>query len=115
MVVPKLPESVHSVLGPVTVRVVSRKLLPKDGRLGDYCPKQREIRLDESISLRTQWQILYHEWTHMVLYDSGLHEVVPEENHEAICEVFGTARAFEALVDTWQTPSASPDPEQPLT
>lgn len=98
---PPLPKSVPSPLGPVPVKIVKRfrkrrrKGKGKKFTMGRYSLTRRVIEVSAKSALAVQWQTLYHEWTHMVLCDAGLHNVLGDEQQEVLCDTFGTARVLE--------------------
>lgn len=71
------------------------------GNAGTYDPKTRIIKINASLSPKVQWQTLYHEWMHMVLFDSGCYQNLSAKAQELLCDSVGQARAFEQLLGTW--------------
>ena len=100
-VLPPLPGSIPTQLGPVRVIIVKKLHYKRDGKkhqlFGRYRPIPRVIEISARATPVMQWQTLHHEWVHVVLGDAGLHNVFPEEQQEVICDLIATARVAEML------------------
>ena len=100
--VTELPNSLRSPLGPVKVLRVPAKELESTTEAGsttrcygDFCWHLRRIRILDSLTGLVAWQVLYHEWAHMVLCDSGLAEALDRRSEELICDAIANARVVE--------------------
>lgn len=62
---------------------------------GDFCWHLRRIRVLDSLVGVVAWQVLFHEWAHMVLCDTGLAEVLDRKTEELICDAIANARVAE--------------------
>jgi hypothetical protein len=94
---PRLPKSLHSQLGPVTVEVVHKLKVNDEQVFGHFSGWNRLIRVNAAPDALMRIQSLYHEWMHMVLFDAGLHNAFTKEQQEMLCDVVGTARAVEVM------------------
>lgn len=98
---PPLPSAIWSPLGWVPVQIVKHikpmsEDAPKDiDDFGAFDPKRRVIEVLEDLDSWQRWQAFRHEWTHMVLYDAGLHNLYNDERQEILCDAIGTALAAE--------------------
>ena len=52
---------------------------------------ERKIKIREGLHPTAEFHTLCHEWSHFVLYDAGLNNLLSEEKIEAICDAFATA------------------------
>jgi hypothetical protein len=79
-------------------------LKAKDGEpcLGLWEGVERVISIHATAPRSVQWQALFHEQVHQVLWDSGLR--VGEAVEEQVCDLIGTARVAELLASTQQKP-----------
>jgi hypothetical protein len=93
-----LPESVPSALGPVPVSVVDS--IHEDGRRGEFNEEQRTLSVRADLCESMQWQTLFHEFTHIALFDGAAHELLTEKQTEAVCNAVGTALAA-AIASGW--------------
>lgn len=95
---PPLPSSVHSALGPIPVELV-KELFDEKGEpcsdLGEIDYHSRRIRIVKKLDRVQAHHTLRHEWVHGVLFDSGLHNILPEALEEQICDVIATALVAE--------------------
>lgn len=89
----KLPKSMPGYLGPIAVKVVEDiKSLREEDCYGKYDFDTRTIQIGK-IHPDAQRQVLWHEWIHSVIFDSGLHNMITKEQHEAVCDTIATALA----------------------
>jgi hypothetical protein len=72
MNVPRIPQTVYSMLGPVPVVLVP-DLVNSDGEplLGKWEPEARRILLCTGVHPLTMYVTLWHECAHLALWDSG--------------------------------------------
>jgi hypothetical protein len=87
----EIPNEFFSVLGPIPVEQKS-DLLEKDECYGAFGPSQRKILLDTSDGSTREhiWQSLWHEVTHLGIWDAGAHEGLTHDQEERICNAMGT-------------------------
>lgn len=89
--VPEIPATVHSILGPVTVEIVS-ELESDEGEalLGRWVPEDRVIKLRGDVSPLTMYVTLWHECIHCWLWDAG---AMPkdEDEEEQVCDSLSSA------------------------
>ena len=52
---------------------------------------ERKIKIQEDLHPTAEFHTLCHEWSHFVLYDAGLNNLLSHEKIEAICDAFATA------------------------
>ena len=92
--IPRLPESVPSALGPVTVERVSKAVLASDGvpAYGDWEWHRRTIRVWDGLAGWPMRQVFWHEWTHMVLSDAGVASEMPNVVLEMVCDAVANAK-----------------------
>lgn len=88
---PAIPEKFYSVIGPISI-TKRQDLLEKDEAYGLFGPSQRAIILDDSegSSLEHTWQTLWHEATHIALWDAGAHEDLKKDQEERVCHALST-------------------------
>lgn len=86
-----IPNEFFSVLGPLPV-TLREDLLEKDEAHGAFGATQRNILIDnsEGASRDHQWQTLWHEATHVGIWDAGAHEGLTPEQEERVCNAMGT-------------------------
>lgn len=100
----KLPKSVPSPLGPVRVIRASKKKLGPNCS-GDFDTHKRRIRILDSIDGVVALQVLFHEWTHMVICDVGLKPYMKNElAEEILCDAISNALCH------WQLTGNIPGP-----
>lgn len=93
----ELPTEIPSPLGPVRVVRATQKQLGKKC-VGDFHTVKRRIRVLDTLTGVVAWQVLYHEWTHMVVHDVGLHPHIQNEfAEEVLCDAISNALCL------WQT------------
>ena len=96
-VIPVLPTSVFSLLGPWAVTEhkhieAAGSQLPTDatGASGMCDFHARTIQIDNHFSPVGKLQVLGHEIAHVWSYDGGLDSVLTEQQQELVCDAFGT-------------------------
>lgn len=107
---PPLPKTVPSLLGPLKVRQV--KKVDKEDSFGKCFPETRTIRIKKGMDLNQAWHTLRHEWFHFVFFDNGIHtrlaalEALPEgqDFEEHLCDVLATAMVSEMLAHSPSSP-----------
>lgn len=97
---PQLPTAIRCPGGVVPVAKLSREEMqkmadPGEELMGYYNEKDREIFLLDDLTLAQSWRILWHEWCHVVLEDSGLANSVGHDQEEAFCDAIAAARIME--------------------
>ena len=93
---PKLPRVMQGVGGPITVRTIKR-VRGDDGVIayGTWDAGARIIRIEQGSKPAHRWRVLFHEWTHAVLDDSGVANQLSEAGNETLCDAMATARIIE--------------------
>lgn len=84
---PPIPKRFFSSLGPLDVRPLTPKQAQK--MCGKFSFTKRRISLATSMHLKAQWVTLWHEATHAVHCDSGVSNVLTEQQAEALCDAMG--------------------------
>jgi hypothetical protein len=87
-----IPSQVFSSLGPVPV---DHEPLDEN-TLGEISFKERRIRLDVELTPEAELKTFWHEVAHLVLWDSGVHNLLSAKLEENICDAFGTYLAAAA-------------------
>jgi len=62
---------------------------------GTWEASTRMIRLERAAPPEHRWRVLYHEWAHAVLDDSGITNLLTPDAVEMLCDAFATARMQE--------------------
>lgn len=98
---PPIPRSVATQLGPVPVVFVD-SLVNGEGKqvVGGFHTIKRVIYLRRDLleNPRIAWAVYYHEVAHIVMYDSGLANMIPPEVQQAIADAFAIQRVAEMLL-----------------
>lgn len=99
---PPLPSSVAGILGPVPVTLVD-ELVGDDGVPfgGLWNSEDRTIQIAASQSPVNEWHAFWHEWTHTVLDDLGLGNVLGRDMEERVCDAIALARTGEMAMQLW--------------
>jgi hypothetical protein len=92
---PTIPVTVPAPGGVITVKIVDKLEDGGVGCWGLWVADEREVRIEKHRSRAHMWRILYHELTHAALADSGLDNLLTDQQQEAICEAVATARMRE--------------------
>jgi len=92
----RLPTRIEAACGEVKVRLRAKV----SGSAGEECwgtwdEGTRTIAIDKTATDHQRWKTYFHEHTHVALADSGLDEMIPAEQVEAICDAVSTARMRE--------------------
>jgi len=90
---PALPASIPTSLGRVKIVRATKEALASDGTpaYGDWEWHTRTIRLWDGLKGWPLRQVLWHEWTHVVLQDAGLADEFPHVILEAVCDAIANA------------------------
>jgi len=91
---PPIPKTLDGLAGPIKVkirRVESFKASDGDLCWGLYRVAEREIHLASKIPPALRWHTLCHEWAHAWLMDSGLQNLLPnDQTVEVVCDSLAT-------------------------
>jgi hypothetical protein len=87
---PRIPSSVPSVLGPVPVRLDPFAEKNEAETLGAFNFHSRSIRIRDTLPRNAAWQTLFHEMTHIALWDAGAHGQLTEKQEESVCDAVAT-------------------------
>jgi hypothetical protein len=95
----KLPSRVWSQLGPIKIEVRTLTATDPQGEpdFGGWMPAKREIELHADLCDRTRLATLFHEMTHVALWDAGGENIFSEQQKEFICDAVGSYLAGAAL------------------
>jgi hypothetical protein len=86
----KFPAEVFSVLGPLPV-IRNDDLVEDREAFGETHFRPRTIVVDgKKSSPETRWSTLFHEMTHVALWDGGVHQSLTHEQREGVCDAMGT-------------------------
>lgn len=93
---PPIPASLDLPGGPVPVTVCTRKEMekwadPGEELWGYFHEGERRISVLGTLSREAQHRVLWHEWTHAMLQDSGLANGLNHELEEALCDAVSSA------------------------
>lgn len=89
---PPLPTSLVGINGPAPVRLVHSTM---GDCMGQFHGGPRIIEVHGSLDGAMRWLSLYHEWTEMALWDTGLHYILDEKTKDGICDAVAAARLAE--------------------
>lgn len=93
---PPIPKTVHSLLGPVPVKIVADLRDPQGRQLfGKWDSEKREISLDDKMCLTTAWSTLWHERVHVMLSDAGVR--LKPNKAEDVCNAVALALTADML------------------
>ena len=94
----KAPSKFNGIAGKITVQAAERtEPVGGEETHGTYDYTNRVIQVEKGLPERHERLVLYHEWTHSVLADTGLANLFTKEQQEAICDAVGLARMIEDL------------------
>ena len=99
-VLPPIPTSIASQLGPVPVLfvdVIRASDVDSTTLVGAFDSWTRKIYIRKDLAFVQQWQIFFHESAHVWLHDSGLSEMLHPNMTNAICDAFGSAQVAAML------------------
>lgn len=90
--VPPLPLTMPGGVWPIPVKLVP-ELRASDGEdvFGLWVPDEWVIKINADADPVVQWMTLFHEWTHAVLWRSGVK--LPEKPEDRVCDAMGAALA----------------------
>jgi hypothetical protein len=65
---------------------------PEESKIdrGFFLPDERVLKVSRDQPLAVQWQALFHELTHVALWDSGAHNALKGKQEEIICDAMGS-------------------------
>lgn len=87
----KLPASVWSQIGHIPVRHEAGMIdKPDDPAYGKWNAVRRDITIDPSPCNATQIATLFHEMTHVALWDAGGENVLSDAQTEFVCDALGS-------------------------
>jgi hypothetical protein len=91
------PAAVFSLLGPVPVSVEEARAVDGEWTLGTFDKQLRRIRLDSALVPAARLATLWHECTHVALWDAGADNSLTERQAEIVCDALGTYLAAATL------------------
>ena len=62
-----------------------------DDDMGEFSYTTRVIKVRPELHDAQARQTLAHEWAHSIFWDTGLHNVLPHDLEEQICDAIATA------------------------
>lgn len=88
----KIPAFVWSQLGQIPVQL---KPLPAtdpkdDADFGGWEPVKRTIEVNSDLCDASKVSTLFHEMTHVALWDAGAHNIITADQQEVICDAVGS-------------------------
>lgn len=88
----KMPRDLYSAFGSIPVVMVDN--IPASGPemmcLGRYQVHKRSVEISREVtSEEAQVEVLFHEWVHVALLDSGLAHLLDDNVQEAVCDAVG--------------------------
>lgn len=87
---PKLPSSISTALGRIEVKLLTAKKAAKKEALAIYDMEKRTIAIVGGGDSRMRWQAFWHEVAHVALWDAGAHNIMTEQQNEAVVDAIGT-------------------------
>ena len=81
--------------GPITVTVVAKLQDAGVDCWGMWRLDERTITIERHRSRKHMWSTLFHELTHAALDDSGLSNMLTDQQQEMLCDALATARMRE--------------------
>lgn len=84
---PRLPKRTYSAFGDITVS--RRKGDCPDDALGVFKPNKRHIAIHPKTHDKLVWTTFWHESAHVALWESGVANVLTEEQNEAVADAIG--------------------------
>lgn len=81
----RVPTGLYGIVG--RVQVIERDI---DGLMGRFLGRDRLVEVHPNQSPEQKMQSLGHELMHVILWDSGLHYLIPSKVEEALCDAFGS-------------------------
>lgn len=88
---PAMPRTIGAPGGPIKVRLVKHEQAD-DGApaWGTWEQHTRTIRIQRDAPVAHRWRVFWHEWTHAVMDDQGLGEILSEQGAEALAQAIRT-------------------------
>lgn len=90
-----LPSVLKGLLGDLKVSLEGP--IDDGESFGEASFRDRIIRVDGTLDPDARVQTFFHEVVHYALWDSGVHNVLPKKNEEAVCDALGSFLAQLAL------------------
>jgi hypothetical protein len=86
-----MPKKIGAPGGSIRVLLVKREQTNKgEPAWGSWTPSTRTIRIERGAPVAHRWRTFWHEWTHAILDDQGIGEILSEQGAEAMCQAFRT-------------------------
>jgi len=93
---PAIPKRLTAPGGEISVRIVAQPSNDAGAvAWGTWEESIRVIEIQKNVPVGFQWRVLFHEWGHAVIDDSGLKHLLTDESQETLCDAFATARWVE--------------------
>lgn len=89
---PPLPPTLQGVQGPIRVSRVNRIDGTDPDDVGGWFSARREIQVLIDLPDSVAWSILWHEWTHAALDDTGVCHQLDEDQQEGVCTAMSAAK-----------------------
>lgn len=83
----KLPRTVYTALGPAPVDLSD--IADSKESYGIWNNQKRTVTIDGQSSYENQLSTLFHEMTHIALWDGGVGNFIDEKMAEAVCDAVG--------------------------
>lgn len=96
----RVPDTVHTVVGPVPVELVDSLSVPDPTVyvLGRFSFRERRIYIRREVTDPVQrLKIVFHEKFHVIMIESGLHNHLPAELLELMADAYAADRVAEWL------------------
>ena len=92
---PPIPKFVRCLGGRVPVKIVSKKEMakysdPGEELFGYFHESHRFILIARHLKPSERWRVLWHEISHIALWDSGIQNGLEGKLEEAICDAFAS-------------------------
>jgi len=103
---PPLPRALPTPLGPVKVRrTPDLKTSAGDACCGICHWDEGLIEISADLEDGQAWATLFHEYTHMLLFNAGLNVTLGPTVQESVCDVIGTGMAHLVVQRTLTRPA----------
>ncbi len=88
---PPMPKMIGAPGGPIRVRLVKRERADSgEPAWGTWEPATRTIRIERGAPVAQRWRTFWHEWTHAMMDDQGIGELLSEPGAESLCQAIRT-------------------------
>lgn len=86
-----MPKLIGAPGGPIKVRLVKHEKAD-DGApaWGTWECSTRTIRIQRDAPVAHRWRVFWHEWTHAIMDDQGIGELLSEQGAESLCQAVRT-------------------------